>query len=516
MCRRATFVRLLVRTPSHLWKAGCPTVRNVHSASSSSGSRAQQTQASTTAAPAPSRASLRPSHSSQKNEATGAAVTAGAEVAASVGPLSPSSAPSSSPPPTPFSSLVKTVEQLKEVTRRTQHTLRSQEDALQLLQQKFGLMERQMGQLESAAEGLHRKLNEVHRVVGEIIMGQRNTDLLIQQMEREQLTRRNSTMGAATQARQGDSSTHSEGVDTTASTTSATSTSGSSPASSTNTQSSIPSDPSLSHQVAMLEARVNQLTLELFGADRLNASSGLNDPQASQLAVENMATVLSSPDASAKRVALMRALHCKHLVSAFTDAAGVTRVTSQCVRVHNIPLNMGAAEVRELCVHHVCEGDSSGFVSCTVRRTPDAMRCSASSSALKAASAPSTEGSAGASPVYASQQKPKAAPLLNAKGGPLSRTSGAFPVAKVAAATNPDALPRGDAVAAIQPNTKSFEVVFASSALAVRALKVLNGLQLRPTMHTASILLAVEPVASADVLSALREVEAAGAGAVKK
>ncbi|KPA76197.1 putative mitochondrial hypothetical protein [Leptomonas pyrrhocoris] len=513
MWRRTALVCLMARTPPHLRDAGRPVNRAGHSADGRSGSHVAQTKMSTAAAPAASAGPQQPSSPNLAETGTTAETSSSSSVSPACfsSPLSPPPPPSS----TSLSTLIHTVERLKEATRHTQHTLRSQDDALQLLQQKFALMQRHVSQLESTAEGLRGKLSDVHRVVGEIVMGQRNTDLLIQQMERQQLNLKNPPMSAPTQVRHDDVSAPRVGEGASASHTSASATSASSPASSADAQTSALSDPCVAHQVAALEARVNQLTVELFGADRLIAAGGFNAAQASPPAAENMAVILASSDTAAKRAAVMRALQQRHAVSLFTDAAGVTRVAGQCVRVHNVPLNMGATEVRELCVRHVCEGDGSGLVSCMVRRSSvvKANRDSSSSSssslnAVAGAAGSGAEAGTDAAPVYASQQRHSASPLSTTGGEALTTST------DVSSAAIVGALPRGAAVAALQPNTKAFEVVFASSALAVRALKVLNGLQLRPTLHTEPIPLAVEPVVSADVLNAFHELEASSHGAV--
>jgi hypothetical protein len=445
--------------------------------------------------------------------------------------------PSSSSSAT-LSTQVSTVEQLKEMARRTQHTLRSQDDALQLLQQKLTLMERRVGLLENTAEDLRGKLSEVHRVVGEVVMRQRNTDLLIQQLERQQLSMANSSDegDAAKKGRKEDSNTDGNAEEHAASpvTTSSSApsrTQAGAPCTTPVSSSTSSADATLSHQVSLLEARLDQLTVELFSADRIDAVSNRSNTRASSptsscssSAATALATILTSANTPAKRAALIRALQRQHAIAVFTDATGVTRVTSQCVRVHNVPLNMGAAEVREMCVQHVCKGDCNGLVSCMVRRAFGEDDLSGHRTTSTAASPSQKAQSAGGQPVFTSELQQRNA-QHKAGGGAVAHgtPSDSAADANGGGSGNGDdvtpasvsALPCGDVVAAIQPNTKSFEVVFASSALAVRALTVLNRVQLRPTPHAVAIPLAVEPVVSADVLTSLHAMEVADRDAAK-
>lgn len=391
------------------------------------------------------------------------------------------------------------VEQLKEAARRTQHTLRSHEESTLLLQQKFVLMERTLGQLESTAEGLRGKLTEVHRVVGEMVMQQRNTDLLIQQMERQhqQLLTQQPAYPAppppSPPAAQGEKAKEAEVaakvedvhvVDT------AVFASPELPAA------------TLAGKVAELEARIHQLTLELFGADRLSCAiaNARGDARSSSHATAGaLAAALTSSDATETRRALMWELQQRHAVSIFTDTAGVTRVASQCVRLHNIPLNLGAAAVREVCVQHVCGGKSAGLVSCMVWRSPDGVFGNAPTVTTTTTSSTGEKQRGTGASVYHSKQQQQ----QQQQDTRLSEKKGVEEgAARAAAAVG--SLPQGGAVAAIQPNTKTFEVVFATSTLAVQALTVLNGLQLRPTMHAEPTPLVAEPVVSAEVVAAMR------------
>lgn len=495
MWRRTTIACIMARTPVYLRDARHSGVRNKPCSSSSSsnsnntdsGDSSKINEHESAAAAASLTASSLPSSSSMKT-------TEGTAPRASV--------------PSPLASLMSTVEQLKEATRRTQHTLHQQEDALQLLQQKLALMERQVGQLESTAEGLRGKLNEVHSVVGEIVMGQRNTDLLLQQIERQQMQANATTSGPAGKKKEGEGVRKVKGKhdDAAVPVSGVSGSMTSQPGGEASAEPSTPAtscaaDSSLKQKVAMLEARVDQLTLELFSADWLVSAGKLATSPASPSAAEKLAIVLASPNKSAQRIALIQALQRRHAVRLFTDAAGVTRVTSQCVVVHNIPLNMGATELREICVHHVCDDDSSGLVSCMVWRTPGT---EAQASTAKAAES-STSSSAGASPVFPSKQQQQQQQQHTSRQQTTVEDVSQTKVSNAGAG----ALPRSDAVAAIRPHTKSFEVVFATTALAVRALTVLNGLLLKPTYYAAPLPLAVEPVVSAEVLAALRELQTA-------
>ncbi|TPP51715.1 hypothetical protein CGC21_4070 [Leishmania donovani] len=388
----------------------------------------------------------------------------------SVAPSAPPAVASAAPSST-LSTLTHAVDQLREFTRRTQHTLRTQEETIRLMQQELLLLTRRVAQLESTADSLHGKLNEVHRSIGEVVLGQRNTDLLVQQMERRHLAGPAGTEAATAAAH----------------------------AATTVAPAALPSSAQLAEQVSILQARLDQLTTNIFAADRLGAV--VDRMAASGIDKEKVAASVLPSESPSSRASLLQRLQRRYALGTFTDAAGVTRLSSQVVRVHNVPLNMGAMEVRELCVQHVCTGKNADeLVSCMVHRSTDSI--------------PAVAAVAGHArhPVQEGVDSPTdaAAPRYLSRKATSKTSSSSLASADAAALGD---LPRGDTVAAIRPNTKTLEVVFTSAAAAVRALQVLNGMYLRPTLHETPLPLVVEPVVSADVLAALKawEDEAAAA-----
>ncbi|KAG5508544.1 hypothetical protein GH5_06794 [Leishmania sp. Ghana 2012 LV757] len=399
-----------------------------------------------------------------------------------------------------LSALTHAVDQLRELTRRTQHTLCAQEEATRLMQQELLLLTRRVAQMESTADRLQGKLTEVHRAIGEAVLSQRNTDLLVQQMERRQL--------ADSAGRQVDAGSRRKGEDapslavslSDACVSPSTSVNGSaSPTPAPHAATKIaPATPSpsaaLAEQVATLEARLDQLTANIFAADRLGAV--VDRMAVSGVDTENVAASVLSAGNQLSRASLLQHLQRRCALSTFIDAAGVTRLSSHVVRVHNVPLNMGAMEVRELCVQHVCKGKNANeLVSCMVHRSSGSIPAAATVAAAAAGHA--------RRPVQEGAHSPKVASTPQYLS---AETTSKFSTASTASAdvAAMGDLPRGDTVAAIRPNTKTLEVVFTSASTAVRALKVLNGMQLRPTLHETPLPLVVEPVVSADVLAALK------------
>ncbi|CBZ25440.1 conserved hypothetical protein [Leishmania mexicana MHOM/GT/2001/U1103] len=364
------------------------------------------------------------------------------------------------------------------------------------MQQELLLLTRRVAQLESTADGLHGKLNEVHRSIGEVVLGQRNTDMLVQQMERRHLAGpagthaatgsgtgegvAQSTTAPLSDACASPSASHDGGASLAAATHAAT----------TVAPGAFPSSAQLAEQVATLQARLDQLTTNIFAADRLGAI--VDRMAASGIDTEKVVASVLPAETPSSRSSLLQQLQRRYALGTFTDAAGVTRLSSQVVRVHNVPLNMGAMEVRELCVQHVCKGKNADeLVSCMVHR--------------RANSIPAVAAVAG----HACHPVPEVvdSPTDAAPPRYLSRKAASKPSSPSLASADAAALgdlPRGDTVAAIRPNTKTLEVVFTSAAAAVRALQVLNGMYLRPTLHETPLPLVVEPVVSADVLAALK------------
>ncbi|KAG5482191.1 hypothetical protein CUR178_06050 [Leishmania enriettii] len=405
-----------------------------------------------------------------------------------------------------LSALTHAVDQLRELTRRTQHTLCAQEEANRLMQQELLLLTRRVAQMESTADRLQGKLTEVHRAIGEAVLSQRNTDLLVQQMERRQLAESaGRQVGAGSRRKGGDAPSPAAPLSDACVSPSASVNGSASPTPAPHADTKVAlatSSPSaaLAEQVATLEARLDQLTANIFAADRLGAV--VDRMAVSGVDTENIAASVLSAGNQLSRASLLQHLQRRCALSTFIDAAGVTRLSSHVVRVHNVPLNMGAMEVRELCVQHVCKGkNASELVSCMVHRSSGSIPVAATTAA-DYARRPVQEGAH--SPTVASPPQ-----YLSAE------TTSKFSTASTASAdvAAMGDLPRGDTVAAIRPNTKTLEVVFTSASTAVRALKVLNGMQLRPTLHETPLPLVVEPVVSADVLAALKawEDEAAAA-----
>ncbi|KAG5508214.1 hypothetical protein JKF63_05470 [Porcisia hertigi] len=409
---------------------------------------------------------------------------------------SASPALASSPPSSTLLTVTHAVDQLRELTRRTQHTLRTQEETMQLLQQELSLLARRLAHLESTADGLHGKLNEVHRAMGEVVLGQRNTDLLVQQMERRQLGECSDKV-ATSGSGEGETaalSTVFPYSDRCAPSFSSGDGGAShvdvSPTTTTVAPVTSPSNAQLAEQVSTLQARLDQLTTNLFAADRCGTVVG--HMAASGIDTEKVAASLLPAENPLSRASLLQQLQRRYALSIFTDAAGVTRLSSQVVRVHNVPLNMGAMEVRELCVQHVCKGNNAHeLVSCMVHRSSDSIPAAA------------TADGQTSQPVHEGAGPPNAAtPSRYLSRELASKCASQLPASTADAALG--ALPRGDTVATIRPNTKTLEVVFTSTAAAVRALQVLNGMHLRPTIHDTPLPLVVEPVISADVLAALK------------
>ncbi|KAG5481542.1 hypothetical protein LSCM1_05561 [Leishmania martiniquensis] len=424
-----------------------------------------------------------------------------------------SAAPSASPatdspgPSSALSALTRAVDQLRELTRRTQHTLCAQEETVRLIQQELLLLTRRVAQIESTADSLQGKLNEVHRTIGEVVLGQRNTDLLVQQMERRQLADSSGGQVATGSGKEEeDAPSLPEPRFDARAPPSASCNGGVSPMPAPQTVTTVapatsPSSAQLAQQVATLEARLDQLAINIFAADRLSAV--VDRMAASGVDMESVEGSVLSPGNPLSRASLLQHLQRRCALSTFIDAAGVTRLSSHVVRVHNVPLNMGAMEVRELCVQHVCKGkDANELVSCMVRR---------SSGNMPAAAAATAAAGHERRPLRQGAPSPAAAPTRYLSKEATSKLSWA-PLAS-ADVTEMGNLPRGDAVAVIHPNTKTVEVVFTSTSTAVRALKVLNGMQLRPTARERPLPLVVEPVVSADILAALKawEDEAAAA-----
>ncbi|KAK7197406.1 RNA-binding protein [Novymonas esmeraldas] len=389
----------------------------------------------------------------------------------------PAAAAASSTPSPTLETLSHAVDQLREHTRRSQHTLQAQEDVVRHLQQELLLTTRRLAQLEATADGLRETLTEVHRAMGEVMLGQRNTDLLVQQMERRQLSDGSGVaLGTAMDAGGERQAAAADGAAT-----------------------ATPGNAAVAEQMAVLHARLDQLTTHIFAADRLGAV--VDGMAASGIETSGVAASVLAGGATSNRLQLLQQLQRRHALGTFTDAAGVTRLASQVIRVHNVPLNMGAMEVRQLCVRHVCtNGDATELVSCMIHRSSAGVPTAA---AAAGEAAGHTQGTAAPSRYRSREAEAKLATRS-------SSASGALPVPPPPTFTGPappPVLPRGSAVAPIHPNTKTFEVVFASAAVAVRALHALNGLRLRPTVQDTPLSLAAEPVVSADVLAALKEWE---------
>ncbi|GET87639.1 hypothetical protein, conserved [Leishmania tarentolae] len=440
----------------------------------------------------PAHGAARASHLATEATRTGTVPSAPPEVVAPV-------------PSSTLSAITQAVDQLREFTRRTQHTLRTQEETIRLMQQELLLLTRRVAQLESTADNLHGKLNEVHCAIGEVVLLQRNTDLLVQQMERRHLAGSACTQ-AETGSGKGESVAQSAAVplSDTCGSLSASHNSGATLAAARNAAttmapSALPTNAQLAEQVATLHARLDQITTNIFAADRLGVA--IDRMAAHGVEKEKIAASILPADNPLSRASLLQRLQKRHALGTFTDAAGVTRLSSQVVRVHNVPLNMGAMEVRELCVQHVCKGNNADeLVSCMVHRSTDSIPAAA------------VESSHARNPVEEGTDSPTDAALPQY----LSRASASKPSSSSLASADAAALgtlPRGDNVAAIRPNTKTLEVVFTSAAAALRALQVLNGMHLRSTLHETPLPLVVEPVVSADVLAALKawEDEAAAA-----
>ncbi|KAI5687254.1 hypothetical protein MNV84_02406 [Leishmania braziliensis] len=363
------------------------------------------------------------------------------------------------------------------------------------MQQELLLLTRRVAQLGSTADGLHGQLNEVHRAMGEVMLGQRNTDLLVQQMERRQLAGSADTQ-AATGSGRGTGAAHSAAVplsntcvSPSASYDDGTSLGAVSHATTTVTPATPPSNAQLAEQVATLQARLDQLITNIFAADRLGAV--VDRMAASGIDTEKATASILPAEKPLSRANLLQQLQRRYALGTFIDAAGVTRLSSQVVRVHNVPLNMGAMEVRELCIQHVCKGNNANeLVSCMVHRCSDSIPA--------AAAAGHTHGT-----VQEGANSPTATASLQYLSRKMHSKFSSAPPASAEAAMLGD-LPRGDTVATIHPNTKTLEVVFTSAAAAVRALQVLNGMHLRPTLHETPLPLVVEPVVSADVLAVLK------------
>lgn len=388
--------------------------------------------------------------------------------------------------PSDYAALTHAVEQLRDMSRRTQQTVRVQDESLRQLQQELHVLVRRVNQAEAATDQLRAKLSEVHRAVGEVMLNQRNTDLLVQQVERRQV----SHSPAPASTGEGPSCGGHKSDAAVAS----------SPASVAPTAAAVasaeaPTNAHLASQVQALQARLDQLTTDLFAADRVrvvaermtSAGVPVDVLAAAASATSTTISAASPPTAPVpSRAALLQQLQRRHALGVFVDPAGVTRLASQVVHVHNVPLNFGAGDVRQLCIQHVCaDHDAAELISCMVHRRTAADR------------APSA-ATVGGAPQQAPRAQPEQLHPAPSSSPPHVEQTAAAAAARVGS------LPRGDAVAAMRHDTKTFEVVFASTAAAVRALRALNGLQLRPSFQERPLPLIAEPVVSADVVAALK------------
>lgn len=375
---------------------------------------------------------------------------------------------SGSSPSDSVENCLNSIQYLQERHRGLQNTIQIHEETIAMLRSRCAAFDQRIGHCEETVAQLQAKLSETQRMVGSVVLDQRNTTVLVQQMERrltapppqppptieEQASRVESPVGVSREA-----------------------------------------IAALTGQVAELQTRLNEITTNIFCSDRI--MTFCKDSGIPLAAAEEAVKQVSCPPAlgshgggkrggtesprEAKR-GLHQLIHDRHVVP-FTDASGATRWCTQQVVIHNVPLNMSAGEIHEICTQHVCEGRRQDIISCVVRRSP-------SSAPMRASTAPK-ETSDVATPRYRST-------IARSSSEPSRSPS-------TSTATSGSGCSHADAQPSIEPHTKSCEVVFTSATLALQAFRVLGRVFLRTSTssHGTPVQLIVEPIVSAEVLAAL-------------
>ncbi|CCW63930.1 unnamed protein product [Phytomonas sp. EM1] len=436
----------------------------------------------------------------------------------------------------------KIMERLAVVDRQ----LAEGEEITRRLQQRQGMIESHLADLEAASNQMRGEMVEVQRVLGDVVLKQQNIDFLVKQTERvvlrvqsqvEEATSRTAPPStapkdAAMGAVRSDLTTASITPKATAMSeeeimnklqkmvddafsawqASHPRPSCGPPASSDGPSPVEPCEPSWQAPAKHLEAHVSdgESPLQSIKSRMENFELRLQEIQAEislqhveNAAIQNLHTINSQYHSrivqtrhpsdsnvvgSEAEANLVNAELASILRSAgvlpFRDPSGLLRIASQRVLVYDIPPNVGAAEVRELCA--IAVGDARGVISCIVRRlaTPVAPPSTARVEANPAKEP--TEAVDGSS----APRKTKEA----------TRYRSQQPRAPSTVKSNDTVSPGGE-VPALR---RAFEVTFASAQLAACAIKKLNRTTLRLSAKQSPQIITVEPVVSADILAAVK------------
>ncbi|ORC87771.1 uncharacterized protein TM35_000201800 [Trypanosoma theileri] len=397
--------------------------------------------------------------------------------------------------------------------------LQQQVNGFSLMHRQQAVMERRIVALEEEAARTQQKIAETTRLASDVVLQHRNVEVLVQQMEKLVLKYAASLSGNAKMSSSTTKECEEEEKEKeqqreekkslpTMSTSSTTPDVSSVPAMMMTSNVVAPTAMSgiaaqisaLNTRVEALQARVEQLTMNKLILDRVlphtqqQQQEQQKEKEKVELAVDQVKAAAVSGCSEEKTSSSLSPKALATLLRntgafPFKDNTGTTRISSQKVLIRGVPVNFGAADVRDLASR------VGNVITCVVRRIPIISTnntTNTTTSTIAAGSKP---------PRYRSQQQEDNGNDCkddsdNTENRNSSSTSTSISSTSISS-TSTAAVKEEE-----EEEERAFEVTFQAVEQAVRAVLELD----KHKLH-GNYTISVEPVVAADILAALQQLE---------